>query len=346
MTAPALRKEQAKQVKQINPPAVSIIVPIYNAEQWLSECLDSLLNQTLDSLEIVLVLDAPTDNSLAICQNYIAKNPGLFTLVSLATNQGVSVARNHGLDAASGQYIGFVDADDWAHPQMFASLLATLSEQTAQQKAVWARCDMCSFDDDRSDSKLMDLQAQFADTFLTNKLFAADVIKQHGLRFYPDVIFEDEAFIYLLRMLEGPAARCDGQYYWYRLNPNGQCRDESKHRFNLMDKQAMLSRLLAEVDSRQLLPAHRDLLLECLTNHALSALYYPIGHAERVAFFRFIQFLIKRYQLLPANRLLQHHQHNYVISRFFRFIRQPLCLAPLAWWCQLRLRLNQLANQS
>ncbi|MBW8192487.1 glycosyltransferase [Neiella marina] len=315
---------------------VSVIVPIYNAEQWLNESLNSLLAQTYRSLEVILVVDAATDNSLAICQRYVAVAPHRFRVISLPCNQGISAARNIGIAAARGKYIGFADADDWVHPQMYQSLVECL----AQQQGRWARCNMRSFDSLRTTSVSMPLTQHYEDTFVTNKLFEAAALNRLGINFYPDVIFEDEAFVYLVRMLEGPAAECQFDGYWYRLNPDGACRDPAKNRFNLLDKQAMLCRFVADAERRELLPEHSDLLLECLTNHALSALYYPVKHADRCAFFLFIEALIHRYKLLPGNQLQPHHQRSYAISRFFRFIKAPLSLWPLASWCRLRARFN------
>ena len=97
---------------------VSIIVPIYNAQNYLSRCLDSLLAQTLEDIEIILINDGSTDDSLDICKAYEAKDPRI-VLIDQA-NGGVSAARNAGINRASGEYIGFVDPDDWIEPWMYA----------------------------------------------------------------------------------------------------------------------------------------------------------------------------------------------------------------------------------
>ncbi|MCK3657192.1 hypothetical protein A4G18_00270 [Pasteurellaceae bacterium Pebbles2] len=89
---------------------ISFIVPVYNDEQYLAECLDSILNVT-DSKEIILINDGSTDNTLAIMQAYQAKFPEIIRIIN-QENQGVSVARNNGIDAARGEWIFFVDGDD------------------------------------------------------------------------------------------------------------------------------------------------------------------------------------------------------------------------------------------
>lgn len=101
-------------------PDVSIIIPVYNAEAYLPRCIDSVQNQTLHNWELLLVNDGSTDKSGAICDAYAARDSRIRVIHQ--ENAGVSAARNAGLAAASGQYIGFVDADDWVDSEMFQSL--------------------------------------------------------------------------------------------------------------------------------------------------------------------------------------------------------------------------------
>jgi len=102
-------------------PKISIIVPIYNMEQYLSRCLDSLLEQELKDFEIVTINDGSTDNSLQIIQSYADKDKRI-TIIN-KDNQGVSAARNEGIEIAKGDYIGFVDPDDWIDPRMYKEML-------------------------------------------------------------------------------------------------------------------------------------------------------------------------------------------------------------------------------
>lgn len=107
-------------------PLISIIVPIYNVEKYLPTCLDSILAQTYKNLEIILVNDGSTDNSGAICDEYAARNVygGGASIVAIhQENGGVASARNTGLDRATGDYIGFVDPDDWIEPNMYEVML-------------------------------------------------------------------------------------------------------------------------------------------------------------------------------------------------------------------------------
>jgi glycosyltransferase involved in cell wall biosynthesis len=93
-------------------PKVSVIVPVYNTGLYLRRCLDSVINQTLREIEIICINDCSTDNSLGIMEEYEGKDQRI-KLIDFDQNKGVSAARNAGINAAGGEYIGFVDSDDW-----------------------------------------------------------------------------------------------------------------------------------------------------------------------------------------------------------------------------------------
>lgn len=96
---------------------VSVIIPVYNSAVYLRDCIDSLLNQSLSDLELILVNDGSTDGSGEICDEYAAKYPAIRVIHK--ENAGVSAARNTGLTEATGEYIGFVDSDDTIKPEMY-----------------------------------------------------------------------------------------------------------------------------------------------------------------------------------------------------------------------------------
>ena len=108
---------------------ISVIVPVYNAEQYLSECIDSILKQTKQNIEIILVNDGSTDTSGEIIAGYVNAYPNI-VLVN-QENSGVAAARIAGLQRATGKYIGWVDADDFIKPQMFEKLYQLAIENDA-----------------------------------------------------------------------------------------------------------------------------------------------------------------------------------------------------------------------
>ena len=102
-------------------PLISVIVPVYNVEKYLGKCVDSILAQTYENLEIILVEDGTRDGCGAICDAYAAKDPRVRVIHK--ENGGLSSARNAGMDIARGEYFGFVDSDDWIEPETYETLL-------------------------------------------------------------------------------------------------------------------------------------------------------------------------------------------------------------------------------
>ena len=119
-------------------PLISVIVPVYNVERYLVQCVDSIINQTYKKLEIILVDDGSTDNSSKICDSYIQKDNRIRVIHK--QNGGLSSARNAGLDIASGEYIAFVDSDDYILPEMYEVLFRLIDENNADMGACsWQR---------------------------------------------------------------------------------------------------------------------------------------------------------------------------------------------------------------
>ena len=107
-------------------PAISVIIPMYNAQQYVRECLDSLLAQTFQDFEVIVVDDCSTDNSFAVVKNYMPRFKGRLRLAQTAKNSGGGgyIPRNIGLEMATGEYVYFMDADDF----ILLSALETLYE--------------------------------------------------------------------------------------------------------------------------------------------------------------------------------------------------------------------------
>lgn len=126
----------------MNLPIISIIIPVYNAEKELKKCVESILRQTQKNIEIILIDDGSADASLSICQKYAVGDCRV--KVVHQKNAGVSAARNAGIEVANGQYIGFVDSDDWIEPQMYERLLSE-AERTGSDVVM---CDATTVYDD------------------------------------------------------------------------------------------------------------------------------------------------------------------------------------------------------
>ena len=211
-------------------PKVSVIVPVYNTEKYVKKCIDSILAQTYKNFELILVNDGSTDESGSICDTYSHYDKRV--IYYSQENSGASVARNKGIDFATGQYIAFVDSDDRIRKEYLQNLVFYSLKYDADLTA-------CEFTNFFSDSKKKDLRNSFDKNFvlrggkiksflsekifdngsrqrLTNpvcKLYRTDIIKINNIRFsegireYEDALFLLQyyqfvsAFVYLHRSL-------------------------------------------------------------------------------------------------------------------------------------------------
>ena len=185
-------------------PAVSIIVPVYNAEKTLKRCLDSLVNQTLKELEIICVDDGSTDQSGEICDEYARKDPRF--KVFHKKNEGVSATRQFGVENASGQFIIHLDADDYASPDAYK----TMYEFGVSKNADIIICDAIKITDcgteymdfslkkENHEEMINDLFSSFGSVW--NRMIRLSLIKETGASF-PEYLQYGEDKVFLAKLL-------------------------------------------------------------------------------------------------------------------------------------------------
>ncbi|MDD7132042.1 MAG: glycosyltransferase [Firmicutes bacterium] len=199
---------------------VSVIVPVYNVERYLEKCLDSLINQTLNEIEIILVNDGSTDNSERIILQYKKKYNSKIILIT-QKNGGQSVARNTGLKAAKGEYITFVDSDDWLDKTALEKTYKTATKEKADivtfgaytsTDGVIGNYDFISFN--TRDSKK---------NFILNKtsvwglLIKRKIILDNNL-FFPEIkAYEDIAVVSLYGLFANKIVNLSDRYYYYLI---------------------------------------------------------------------------------------------------------------------------------
>lgn len=127
----SLRMQRAcREMKQVRcQPKISVIVPVYNTEDYLPRCIESILKQTYQNIEIILVDDGSTDASLHVCEKYAREDSRIVTIQQ--ENKGNNAARKAGLAACTGEYITFVDSDDWIGSNLVALLYQEIEENHA-----------------------------------------------------------------------------------------------------------------------------------------------------------------------------------------------------------------------
>ncbi|TCD46265.1 glycosyltransferase family 2 protein [Streptococcus sp. X16XC17] len=119
-----------EKIQKKHNPLISLIIPVYNGEHYLKRCLDSVISQSYKNLEIILVNDGSTDASLDICEQYLHQDNRIKVITQ--NNQGQSAARNKGLDVCLGEFISFLDSDDWIGEDYIQNLYSILVEEGAE----------------------------------------------------------------------------------------------------------------------------------------------------------------------------------------------------------------------
>ncbi len=202
---------------------VSIILPIYNVERYLPKCLDSLTAQTLEDIEIICVNDGSTDNTLQILQQYAAKDKRI-KIINQA-NAGPGVARNNGIAAAKGEYIAFVDPDDWVEIEAYEELYQIIKKENADMAefafAVHEEKDgKVKIKDKLYKDLIVDVKKypQFLfgnDIAVWNKLFNAEFIRKNKISFSAGYCAEDMIFTVSTRATAAKIIYIDKVYYHY-----------------------------------------------------------------------------------------------------------------------------------
>lgn len=210
---------------------VSIIVPVYNVAPYLRRCLDSIINQTYSQLEIILVDDGSTDDSGDICDEYSRKDNRIKIIHK--PNGGISSARNTGLEVAKGEYIAFVDSDDWLDLHMYESLIAAFQ---AFPDADLVTCGIIKEYDDKNiqtannsgEIVVRQEASVYRDLFdgeknirfeVWNKLFKNKIINE--LRFVEGQIFEEVNFDFYVIRRSKCVVTLDMSLYHYRMQRPG-----------------------------------------------------------------------------------------------------------------------------
>lgn len=211
-------------------PLISIIVPTYNVEKYIRTCIESILAQTYRNIEVIIVNDGSTDQSLAVISDLICSHHNIKVINQ--KNQGLSVARNTGIDAATGKYIAFVDPDDKIKPD-FVSSLYQIADKTG---ADIVRGSFRDFNGNIPKGWVPDFNVPtnygtiVLDQFLSSNIafvvwssiYRLDFINSNHIRFTPGILFEEDAdFTIRAYMLAKLVATSPEPNYAYRINRPG-----------------------------------------------------------------------------------------------------------------------------
>lgn len=266
---------------------LSVIVPVYKAENTLRKCVDSLLAQTVEDLEVILVNDGSPDGSASILEDYAARFPDRIRTKTL-TNGGQGRARNFGLEMARGEWIGFVDSDDWVQPDMYEKLIAAAEGQNCDI----AVCDILQCFADGSTQVLRawrEGEPLSAAGSACDKVFRRSLVEE--LRFPEGLWYEDFAFSALALSRAGKLSCLPEALYCYRIgHPSTMHNENARKNLDLLTVLDMLKVPLCQAERQE---DYESLVL----NHALLDAINRLGRqnsAEKGAIIQEIRNYVNR----------------------------------------------------
>ena len=207
-------------------PKVSVVIPIYNVEKYLRECMDSVVNQTLKDIEIICVNDGSPDNSRSILQEYADKDERIKIIDK--ENGGLASARNVGVKAATGEYIGFVDSDDWIDLDFYEKLYNTAIQYEADiacgniyktgKKKYLVRHAQIRFTQKTRDKYRYARIPKHC--YVWNKIYRRNALIRSGVCFEEGVCYEDIEFTHKVLHYLNSFVTVPNADYYYRTNPD------------------------------------------------------------------------------------------------------------------------------
>ncbi|MDP3035370.1 MAG: glycosyltransferase [Methanobacteriaceae archaeon] len=231
----------------MNTAKISIIIPVYNVEKYLEQCLESVINQTMRELEIICVNDGSTDSSPEILEEFAQKDERIKIIHK--ENGGIASARNEGLKYVTGEYIGFVDSDDWIEHHMYETLYNNAKSKDCDMVMCSAhvfddmnqkmRNDMPYFTLERLDESFDGIIFDHTHQNLIfginvtawNKLYESKFIQENNIRFQEGLDFEDNPFFYETYLKARNVSLIRDPLYFYRVNRKGSFITSGNKRF-------------------------------------------------------------------------------------------------------------------
>lgn len=248
-------------------PKISVIIPVYNAEKFLHRCLDSVINQTHENLEIICVNDESTDGSLEILQEYAAKDSRV--IIENQKNQGAPVARNRGIEIATGEYIHFVDADDWLNLTLYSDFASVLrggmldifvfnaqlyfeQAETIEPKYTFLIDVWDNWQDVNQVLTFDDCNNPFCSGLaIWNKIYRTDFLRIKKLKYLPYPPFEDFLFCLQAFMHAETIKVTPESYYIYnQTNVGSLTKNYNRNIFNIFNVIEDLQKTIDELHMR------------------------------------------------------------------------------------------------
>lgn len=247
---------------------MSIIVAIYNSEDYLKKCLESLVNQTLQDVEIILIDDNSKDKSIEIINEYYEKYRDKIIPIFLSENKKQGFARNIGIKRATGEYIAFVDSDDYISKDMCEVLYSKAKEENYDivcfdfynvvddketlTKLVYNSC-IDGIIDEEKRSVLMDARGYF-----WTRIYKREMLINNNIKFPTNLFYEDSPFNTLALLYSNSISKVDKGFYFYlnRDNSSSNCRNKER----IYDRINVLEFMMQDVKNRGIYKEYKSII--------------------------------------------------------------------------------------
>lgn len=299
---------------------VSCIVPVYNLENEVSKCIDSLLSQTLKNIEIILVNDCSTDNSLMVLQEYEEKYSNIIVL-DLHNNFKQGGARNRGLEVATGKYVAFIDGDDWVEPDMFEQLYFYA------EKNSFDIVDSDYYQDEANgESKVkQSINARLFPIKSTRmlicnggriwtKIFRREFLVENNIRFIEHKKFEDNPYLPILYAYTFNVGKINKPFYHYVYNENSTSR--KKNDYTVFERLDTAKFLLEETRRREIYDKYTEEY-----NYVFIKLFYTNTLVTCITKFDVLPVKYINQIYNEVNRILPDYKMNKYLTTAPRYIR-------------------------
>ena len=218
---------------------VSVIIPVYNCAKYIGKTLESVINQDFKDFEIIVIDDGSTDNSLQVINDTL-KDCDIFYKVIHQENGGVSVARNHGIEVSSGDYLVFVDADDYILPNHLSQLYTendfSLTQFAKKDENTLSNPNYFDFEYiDTEDFIKKELKMEILLNFF-QLMYNADIVKKNNIRFTPGVVYGEDIEFALKALIHGDVMHISNEVtYHYIQRPDSAIRTTEYKRFDIVE---------------------------------------------------------------------------------------------------------------
>lgn len=243
---------------------ISIIVPVYNVEEYLERCLNSLVNQTMEEIEIIVVNDGTKDNSQEIINKYQHEHNNIVSYIK--ENGGLSDARNYGLNRAKGEYIMFVDSDDFIETRSCEELYEKISNN---------KLDMLKFNyyDEKNNKNGFSEELNYLNKIYTgeeylqkvlmqgeisivawNAIYKREYLQKNNFLFKKGILHEDELWTPQVILKTNKIMQVPEKYYYYKANPTSITakKDKTKNALDIIDTCYTLEKIYQNISDKQL----------------------------------------------------------------------------------------------